>query len=342
MRRTLMLLVLALTACGTVEVQAHPAPSALPTDIRPDEFAGAPRVLAGIDARAGHREWRKGDQVLFGLRLTKGADVQRWLLRLEVVEGRKPVRTARGTTGSSTQPAEFTIDPNRYGSWSFRLTFGDRPGERNVVSVVLRVAATVYDADGRQLARSSLHLPADLLGRGVVDAAEMARAADLAAAGSGARPEELDAAGVERWARTQVEAIVALLALLNVAQEDSVLAPYFWKVVQKPSVWSVLLSMGVRATLNVGLERSAGAERWPEHLPAQGRYVIVPVRVDANGTPALVADVLATEPLPPLHVCGGIVAAAARHPTDPALRFDLLLLAARSGGPPAGGVGPGH
>jgi hypothetical protein len=56
---------------------------------------------------------------------------------------------------------------------------------------------------------------------------------------------------------------------------------------------------------------------------------VIPLRVDVNGSPALFADLLATDPRRPLALCGGMVAIAAHHPTDSGIHFDAQLLAAR-------------
>ncbi len=127
------------------------------------------------------------------------------------------------------------------------------------------------------------------------------------------------------------EGLIALIALLDVVQNDDVLEDYFWQVVQKPSVWSVIAALGVRASLNASLEKSVPIDRLPSHMPSHGRAFAMPLMVDVNDTPALVADVIAVESGRPFSLCGGIVAAAARHPSDPSLNFDVQLLAARLG-----------
>jgi hypothetical protein len=76
-------------------------------------------------------------------------------------------------------------------------------------------------------------------------------------------------------------------------------------------------------------EHSVPAASLPAPLPPQPRAVVIPLRIDVNGSPALFADVLATDPRRPLSLCGGMVVASAHHPTEPGVHFDVLLLAAR-------------
>ncbi len=48
-----------------------------------------------------------------------------------------------------------------------------------------------------------------------------------------------------------------------------------------------------------------------------------------NGRPALRATLAMTAPRSPLHVCAGIIAIAAWHPTDPHRQLQIALVAAR-------------
>ena len=55
------------------------------------------------------------------------------------------------------------------------------------------------------------------------------------------------------------------------------------------------------------------------------------LQIIVNGSPALYVDLLATEASRPYAIGGGIVAAAARHPTRADTTFRMQLLAARCG-----------
>lgn len=324
---------LLLCACGTAPV-APPAPQQLPGDLQPAEFPGAAALLSGFDTPTDTGAWESGDRLLFGLRLRKRGEVHRWLLRLEVLFGQAPLRVVAsqpaGTDGAPAQIDELQIDLPQ-GSWSYTVTVNGVPHDRIVTSALSPVRVRIDDADGRSLGDSVIHLPIDLLGRGMLAAVDAERAmaaaaADPAAGGSSAPP---DIESLIANTRCSVEAVIAAMSLLNVVQEDDLLARYFWQVVEKPSLWSVVTSLGVKATLSMPFAESLAATALPPPLPPQPRAVVIPLRIEVNGGPALFADVLAIEPRRPFALCGGMVAVSAHHPTDPEVHFDVQLLAAR-------------
>src|SRR5690606_24656620 len=86
-----------------------------------------------------------------------------------------------------------------------------------------------------------------------------------------------------------VRGALALVALLGIVQEDSVLADYFWQVVEKPSIWSVVTGFGVSASLTTAFEQSLPATSLPDGMPPQERAYVTPLRVEVNGGTALLA-----------------------------------------------------
>lgn len=355
MSRPLLSCVLCFAACSTTPVlqPLAPPPSSL-AELGPQEFPGAARLLRGFDAPVDAGEWHIDDRVLFGLRLRKGDEVHRWLLQLDVALAREPAqssfrrRLAAATSDQQRQLVQAGMDSwegnFKRRSWPYTVTTADGTVEHIASSAMLMVAVSVYEADGTQIGRSLVSLPAELLGKGVLRAADLATAAasaggrpaqargvirDADPAGRPAAADDDDGDAAGSSLRPQVEAIVAMLSLLRVVQEDDVLAGYFWQVIEKPGLWSVLTHLGVKASIQVAFERSVEADGMPAHLPALGRAVVVPMRIDVNGSPALYADVLATDARRPFALCGGMVQASAHHPNDPSLQFDLALLAAR-------------
>ena len=61
------------------------------------------------------------------------------------------------------------------------------------------------------------------------------------------------------------------------------------------------------------------------------------MRLLVNDAPGLDAELLVGCSEQPFALCGAILSAVARHPTDPGREFSMLLLAARRGREPAGG-----
>ena len=194
-----------------------------------------------------------------------------------------------------------------------------------IESAMTLVKVSVHDAHGKQLGESTISLPRDLMAHGLLPAIESALRHKVEGRGIADEFEN------EATARPWITGIISLMALLRVVQNDEVLKDYFWLVVQKPSVWSVISELGIRASLFTPLEKSAPIGPLPGHIPPTSPAYAMPMRISVNDTPALLADVLVVGPGRPYSLCGGIIAASARHPTDNDLRLDIQLLAARNG-----------
>jgi hypothetical protein len=331
-----LLLALLATACAAPRPELRlPVASGFATAA---DFPAAAALLAGFDAPAapGDDAWRAGDEVLYGLRLVRGDTVRHWLLHLRLTE---PAAIARaGDAGAERDPLP-PVD------WSLRVNGVATP----FTSARCRVLATVMDEHGTAIGRSEPLLPRDFLAHGFARACELVgeRRAALAATtpAAGGEPGDPNASadggdggtdgddGFYRGLDVQpfARATVAAVALLQVVQEDDVLAPLLWQVVEAPSVWSVLTGLGVRVMLR---PRFHAAETMPSPAQPDRACWRVPMRLFVNDSLALLCDVCAVPSAPPFALCGGIVAALARHPTDPGVAFSLVLLGARRGPAP--------
>lgn len=279
-------------ASNGIEVQDFPAPL---------------RLRRGFDLRATRGAWRSGDEVLYGLRLSRvGHEVRNWLLALRVLEPK--------ALDEFGEPLPET-------HWSLRIN-GERQEFR---SALCRVAATVYDQHGEQLGYTEPLLPRDFLDEGVAGACRaMVRFVERQR--SPVPPptvfREVDPALLER-------STVCAVALLQVVQEDSVLAPLLWEVIEKPSLWSVLGNLGARVVLRPSYHGVTETV-----CPVPGRYEStwrLPMSLQVNEVPALEMDLLVTESTPPYALGGGLLGASARHPREPGLEFSILLLSAVTG-----------
>ena len=279
------------------------------------DFPGAAAVLAGFDPLEPGAPWRGGDEVLFGLRLRRGHTARHWLLHLRLTE---PIAIARagddaGRPGTHLPPLEWTIRIN---------------GEPQVFSSArCRTLATVLDAQGNVLGRSEPELPRDFLATGFGEACE------LVARGAQHRPRGDRGVAFYRGldVRPFSEATVTAVALLQVVQDDHVLSPLLWEVIERPSLWSVVTNLGARVILR---PRFHAAVEVPSAVPAVAHTVWqVPMGLLVNDETALAIDLFVTPAAPPVSLCGGVLGATARHPHDPDLEFAVLLLAARRGRP---------
>ncbi len=311
----------ALTGCGLApDLPIKPA-GGVWQHLQAADFPGAGRLLEGFDAPTADGEWLQQDRLLFALQLRKGETVHRWLLHLQVLIG-----DVMSTRLGDDQPTEIKLWNDR--SWTYTTTVLGEKREKRVSSRMLPVVVRVHDEQGKQLGNSLVQLPADLLGAGLLPGID---AATTLYAGTDPEANPMPREQQEQHVDAMVRSTLALVALLTIVQEDNVLADYFWQVIEKPSIWSVVSSFGVSASLVTALEQSQPTTDLPPGMPTTSRAFIAPMRVEVNGTPALLADILATDASRPYALCGGMVAASARHPSRPDLHFDVQLLAARLG-----------
>jgi hypothetical protein len=105
-----------------------------------------------------------------------------------------------------------------------------------------------------------------------------------------------------------------------------------WKVVNLPSVWSIVRHVGVTAWMGMDFD-----DINPLTLPAQwgvpaGSHVFtLPIMVELNQQPALNATLLVTDPRPSLLACGGIIGFVARNPNDDQNYATLRVISTRWG-----------
>lgn len=121
----------------------------------------------------------------------------------------------------------------------------------------------------------------------------------------------------------------ALLSYFNFAQHTPGLQDIFFKVVDMPSVWSMVRHVGVSANLRFETEqfRAADAFAWDASAPAGVYYF--PMSLDLNNQPALRLTLVVTAPKPPLLGCGGIVGMLAEKPGDKETYLTLRIISAR-------------
>ena len=314
------LLVSLASACGSVPLRIEAPKGAVATTLSAAEFPGLAKMHPGFDPRSSDPAWESDDEVVFALRLRKGGEVHRWVLRLSVLFGQELVERL-------DQDKQQAIGMWGHQTWTYTAMHDGEPQELAATSLMLPVTAVVSDETGTKLSSSLVRLPVHLLGRGVLPAIDSALAAEAAPAAIATQQD------FARSIRPMVDASIAMMALLHVVQEDDALADYFWQVVGKPSLWSVVTGLGVHATLSMPFEKSVPATTLPPSLPTAERAYVVPLQIDVNGSPALFIDVVAIDSARPYSVCGGMVAATARHPTKPDVTLELQLLSARLGKP---------
>jgi hypothetical protein len=124
-------------------------------------------------------------------------------------------------------------------------------------------------------------------------------------------------------------AVPALLSYFNFAQHTPGLQDIFFKVVDMPSVWSMVRHVGVSANLRFETEqfRAADAFAWQTSENAPAYYF--PMALDLNNQPALKLTLVVTTPKSPLLGCGGIVGMLAEKPGEKETYLTLRIVSAR-------------
>jgi len=135
--------------------------------------------------------------------------------------------------------------------------------------------------------------------------------------------------------------IPALLAFSDIAQRTEGLNDIFWRIVNIPSVWSVMWNVGVAASLEVQSDRVAPADPATWGLPPRSPAYYFPIRLALNKDDAFYVTLVVTTPHPPLLMCGGVVGLLAEKAGDKDTYLSLRILSACS--PRAGPVAqPAH
>ena len=185
---------------------------------------------------------------------------------------------------------------------------------------------TLFDPAGKQLGSSMVMAPWDFLCRGFARTCDLARLLTETRKG----PVTYGSRKLSRKeaARELYGGFAALMAFLNIAQNNKVLSAVLWQVMERPSVFSVLLAGKLElAILAMAHTATADAEVFPGQ-PVLRAYR-VPLQIRANHTPVLFARMLVADAKSPFRISAGILAVDGFRPSDPKVRFRLQLLAAR-------------
>jgi hypothetical protein len=245
-----------------------------------------------------------GDRVAFALELATDARLRQWLLLLEAkkqVDGGEQCTL----TLTATDGRRFTL----------------RSGATEVMVAVrgpFEVGSSAPVESREEIAR----VPTAFLKEGVDGACEVGMRMTRAASAPSSEPQASDAD-----MRTFCGGIGALYAFLQVVQNNHVLRSILYEVVEKPSLLSIVLA---GFSVSLGIEPHFPLiEPIADPLPGVGRGYRLPIDLALNGAPALRMELLVVRPLSPLHICGGIIALRATHPTREEHRFAVWLISAR-------------
>jgi hypothetical protein len=122
----------------------------------------------------------------------------------------------------------------------------------------------------------------------------------------------------------------AMMSYFTAVGETPNLETILLKVLNLPSLWSIVKHGGIHAGIWFRLEDVRPISlpaRW--NLTGDAPVYTLPMSIDLNGQPAINATLLVTDPRPPLLGCGGIVGFIAENPVDKQNYMTLQVISAR-------------
>jgi hypothetical protein len=122
----------------------------------------------------------------------------------------------------------------------------------------------------------------------------------------------------------------ALFSYFNIVQHTEGLESLLRKLIELPSLWSIIRHGGVKADFSFGNGASpslANPADW--NLPPSETVYHFPWLLRLNDQPALKITLVVTRPQPPLLICGGVVGVLAENIEDEGTYMTLRVISAR-------------
>jgi hypothetical protein len=128
--------------------------------------------------------------------------------------------------------------------------------------------------------------------------------------------------------RALVGSSMALESYFELVQQTPGLDDVFLKIVNPPSVWSIVRHFGVKVNLDLLRKEVAPAEAPAWNLPPGTPCYDLPLGFWVNDQPALLVTFVVAPPRPPMLSCGGIVGLVAERPEDKETYLSLRIISA--------------
>lgn len=121
----------------------------------------------------------------------------------------------------------------------------------------------------------------------------------------------------------------ALLSYFDFARNTPGLQDVCLKVIDLPSVWSMIRHVGVTANLTFQTEKFCAADAFAWRSSGNSPVYYFPMLLELNGLPALRLTFVVTSPRSPLLGCGGIVGMLAEKPGEEETYLTFRVISAR-------------
>lgn len=121
----------------------------------------------------------------------------------------------------------------------------------------------------------------------------------------------------------------ALLSYFDFARNTPGLQDVCLKVIDLPSVWSMIRHVGVNANLTFQTEKFRAADAFAWGPSGNSPVYYFPMLLELNGQPALKLTFVVTSPRSPLLGCGGIVGMLAEKPDEKETYLTFRVISAR-------------
>jgi hypothetical protein len=275
--------------------------------------------IEGMDSASGTNGLRPGDSATVLLTFVQKAKQTQWLLHVEA---------------AAPDPAKPAVKPSRFvvqSKFGPPMKFKSQP-----VPVKLRMLGPFGAAGFTKPPK-----PEDRIEKFLLNEGFLALGLDQAAAllhrwcqttnfDKAATSEALLAMKpTEAEQRSLCATFPALFSYFNIVQHTEGLESLLRKLIELPSLWSIIRHGGVKADFSFGNGVSpspANPSDW--NLPASELSYHFPWLLRLNDEPALKITLVVTSPRPPLLICGGVVGVLAEKIGDDGTFMTLRVISA--------------
>jgi hypothetical protein len=294
-----------------------PACPAVVTAAKPHHIA-----LDGMTGSPHTNGLRPGDAASVLITFVEKKKQTQWLLEVEA--------TTPDPTKPKAKPAKFTVGS----SFGPPMKFESKPAPVNLQMLGPFGAAGWKKPPKPEVAKAQFFLNEDFLALGLDEAAaSMHRWSKTVDFTKEVTSKELMAVKpTPAEQRAVCGTFPALISYFEIVQHTDALSDLLYKLVDLPSLWSIIKHRGVDVNLTFGNGLAPSvADPVDWNLPASAPVYYFPWLVLLNGQPALKITLVTTSPRPPLLICGGVVGVLLEKIGDDETYMTMRLISAGGG-----------